>query len=81
MLSGTETVAVFLFNGGYPLEDLVVKIHGLGSDRHEVFVIHREIGELARGRTVSFEIPSYELPAPACDLAVTVISGKYGSGA
>ena len=81
MLSGTETIAIVLFNAGYPLEDVVVKIRGLDTNQHEVFAVQREIGVLPRGRTQTVEVPSYELPAPACAIAVTVVSGRYGSGA
>ena len=81
-MSGTETIAIVLFNAGYPLEDVVVKIRGLDdTNQHEVFAIRREIGLFPRGRTLTVEVPSYELPAPACAIAVTVVSGRYGSGA
>ena len=79
MLVGTETIAVIVFNGGYPLEEVVLKIRGLGVDGEEIFSIEETVDELPRGKKVTIEVPSYELPAPASDIAVTLLSGSYGS--
>lgn len=79
MLSGTETIAVILFNGGFPLQEVTLMIHGEGPGGREVFAVQREVNELPRGKEVTIEVPSYELPAPASDIKVTLVSGKYAS--
>jgi hypothetical protein len=81
MLLGTETIAVILFNGGYPLEDVVLKVCGLDPGGHEVFATEHALAALPRGTHVTVEVPSYELSAPASDLAVLLESGRIASGA
>ena len=79
MLLGTETIAVILFNAGYPLEEVVLKVCGQNTDGQEIFAIEQPVGELPRGKQVTIEVPSYELPEPASDIAVSLASGKVGS--
>jgi hypothetical protein len=79
MLLGTETLAVKLFNGGYPLEEVSLRICGLGTAGEEMFALDRTLENLPRGREVTIDVPSYELPAPANDLTVSLVSGKYAA--
>jgi hypothetical protein len=79
MLSGTETIAVLIFNGGYALEEVALKLHGLDAEGEEAFVIEKSVEHLPRGEEVTIEVPSYELPVPASDITVALLSAKYGS--
>jgi hypothetical protein len=79
MLLGTETIAVFLFNGGYSLEDVVLEIRGLDPQRRKVFTKEYTLAALPRGSQATVEIPSYEVSAPASDLAVALVSGRIAS--
>ncbi|HVP11590.1 MAG TPA: zinc ribbon domain-containing protein [Phycisphaerae bacterium] len=79
MLLGTETIAVIMFNGGYPLEDVVLRIRGLDLGRREAFSKEHALAALPRGRQVTIEVPSYELSAPANDIAVSLVSGRIAS--
>jgi hypothetical protein len=80
MLLGTETIAVVLFNGGYSLEDVVLRIRGLAASGSEVFSKEETVPVLPRGREVTVEVPSYEVLAPVSDLAVSVASGRLAAG-
>lgn len=77
MLLGTETIGVVLFNGGYPLEEVVLKVCGTDPQAKPVFAVERTLDELPRGQEVTVEVPSYEVPAPASDLVVRLLSGRY----
>jgi len=77
MLLGTETIGVVLFNGGHPLEEVVLDICGTDPQSKPVFAVERTLDELPRGREVTVEVPSYEMPAPASDLVVRLLSGRY----
>ncbi len=79
MLIGTETLAVIVFNAGYPLEQVVLKIAGQDDEGREVFAVDHELAELPRGKEVTIEVPSYELSAPAAGITVSLSSGRYAS--
>ena len=79
MLIGTETLAVIVFNAGYPLEEVVLKIAGQDDEGREVFALDHELAELPRGKEVTIEVPSYELSAPAAGITVSLSSGRYAS--
>ena len=78
MLSGTESIAVVLFNGGYPLESVALKVIGRDNADQEVFGAEHKVQSLPRGREVKLEVPSYELPAPVRELSVSLITGEFG---
>ncbi len=79
MLLGTETIAVVLFNGGYSLEDVVLRIRGFDAHKKIVFGLDMPVERLPRGRTTTLEIPSYEVPQPASSLGVELRSGRLCS--
>ncbi len=81
MLLGSETLAVVLFNAGYPLEQVVVKIVGEDHNGEEVFVKEHEVDSIPRGKEVTIEVPSYELSSPASDIKVALLSGRYAEKA
>jgi hypothetical protein len=78
-LLGTEGVSVFMFNGGYPLRDVVLELHGEGKDGKALLAMEQTLAELPRGEEVSFEIPSYELAAPLARLVITLASAEFAS--
>ncbi|MFH1419342.1 MAG: hypothetical protein ABII12_13795 [Planctomycetota bacterium] len=79
MLLGTETIGVAVFNGGYALADVVLRICGLDATGEEVFCLDVSRDALPRGRETTIEVPSYEVPAPASGLTVSLVSGRYAS--
>lgn len=76
MLLGTETIAVVLFNCGHGLENVTLSIRGLDSSGREVFAKEQEVKALPRGGQATIEVPSYELEAPACEIAVRLVGGR-----
>jgi hypothetical protein len=81
MLSGTETIAVLVFNGGHSLREVVLGVCGRDEQGAEAFTMRRELTDLPRGETARLEVASYDLPAPACNIGVTLVSGKVDLGA
>lgn len=77
-LIATEGVNVIIFNAGYPLRDVVLEVRGEGDDGSELFNVERTVEELAQGKEVALEIPSYELSAPLRTLTVTLQSADFG---
>jgi hypothetical protein len=76
---GTESLAVTLFNGGYALRAVQLDIAGRDESGQDLFRIRQEVDELLPGEEVQVEVPSYEIPAPAQDLMVTLVSAELGS--
>lgn len=77
-LIGTESIGVILFNGGYPLAEVALKVCGQDEAGAELFAENHEVDALPRGKEVKIEVPSYELPAPTRRLAVCLISAEFG---
>ena len=78
VLINTEGVNVVVFNGGYPLRELVLKVRGEGKDGKELFTVEHTVEDLPQAKEVSLEIPSYELPAPMQSLQVSLVSAEFG---
>ena len=79
VLLGTEGFDVTVFNGGYPLESVVLKVDGLGAQGQSVFSVELSSDRLPRGEEVTLELPSYEISEPASDLSVALVSAEYAS--
>ncbi len=77
VLLGTEGVNVVVFNAGYPLSEAVFEVRGQGENGRELFTVERRVAELAQGKEVWLEIPSYELPAPLQALKITLLSAEF----
>lgn len=77
-LLGTEPLALSLFNGGYELRQVVLRVCGTDRKGQPVFQLDREIEEWPRGQLVPLEIPSYELPDRVHGLHVELISAEFG---
>ena len=80
-LLGTEGMAVALFNGGYPLQTVVLAIRGADKTGRELFALEHPVDEAPRGREVSIEVPSYELPGPVHKVRVSLVSAEFGTDA
>jgi hypothetical protein len=77
-LLGTEPVVITVFNGGYGLTSVALRVRGLGEDGQPLFAIVRDIETLLRGQSVELEIPSYELPGPVQSLHVDFLRAEFG---
>ena len=76
---GTEPIAVTLFNGGYPLESVELKVTGTDTEGKSAFDIEMQVSALPHGETVEIEVPSYEYSTPAATIKVTLVSAEFGS--
>jgi len=77
----TEGVNVMVFNRGYALREVELRIKGVGDGGNELFDVEKTLEEFPRDRDVVLEIPSYELSAPLRRLTVTLLSAEYGNQA
>ena len=77
-LLGTESLALLLFNGGYDLAHVDLRVVGTGKTRRTLCTIDRTIEEWRRGEQVQLEIPSYELPDRVQALYVELRSAEFG---
>lgn len=71
---GSETLAIVVFNGGYPLESVVLEVSGIGGGEGMPFSVRHEIELIPRGEEVLIELPSYELPDDPRQLLVSLVS-------
>lgn len=78
-LSGTEGIAVGLFNGAYPLRNLVLEIRGADESGRQQFAVKHTLERLPCGEETVVEVPSYEVPAPVSEVAVSLVSAEFGS--
>ena len=76
-LLGTETLAVTVFNGGYDLAQVLLDVHGEDHQGRTLFSVEHEIEDWPRGRSVQFEIPSYELPDPIHAVNVELVHAEF----
>jgi hypothetical protein len=76
-LLGTEPLELSVFNGGYDLADVVLRVCGLNEAEHELFSTSREIPAWARGAWLKLEIPSWELPDLVHALSVALVSAAF----
>lgn len=77
-LLGTESLALLLFNGGYDLADVNLRVVGTGQTGRALCAIDRTVEEWPRGQHVRLEIPSYELPDRVQALYVELRSAAFG---
>ena len=76
-LLGTEGVSVVLFNGGYPLMDVALKVSGEDKTGREVCLVDYALKDLPRGRELTIEVPSYEFPEPVHTLRLSLVSAEF----
>jgi hypothetical protein len=78
VLLGTETLGVTLFNAGYPLAEVVLRLEGENDAGGKVFEVRRELASWPRGEPIKLEIASWELPDRARRLRLTLVSAQFG---
>lgn len=78
MLLGTEPLNVLLFNAGYALADVAVRITGIDELGNGVMSKEHEVESLARGATATIEIPSYDLPDRIRKIEVELVRAAFG---
>jgi len=78
-LLGTESLAVHLFNGGYPLANVALRVCGRGRAGEPVCTMTPVLAEWPRGRTETIEIPSWELSGPLMTLTVELVGADFGA--
>lgn len=76
-LLGTENLGISIFNGGYSLKEVELKVQGLDSSGDALFEFRQKLTELPRRAEMSFEVPSYEINEPPADIQVDLVSAAY----
>jgi hypothetical protein len=78
VLVGTEGLTVTVFNGGYALAQVTVRLRGEDEAGGAVFALEREITAWPRGAAVKLEVASWELPGPAAKLRASLVAAEFG---
>ena len=76
-LLGTEALELSVFNGGYSLVLVVLRVTGAGESGQPLFAVTREIDDWRRGVMTRLEIPSYELPGPVAAVSVEFMEAGF----
>lgn len=77
-LLGTENLGISIFNAGYGLADVELRVEGLSRHGDPVFDFRQKLSTLPRRAEVSFEVPSYEITEPPAEVRVDLASAAYG---
>lgn len=78
-LIGTEGIGVRLFNGGFPLKEATFVVCGQDKEGRDVFTSEFAMALLPRGREVTLEVPSYELPDSIRTVRVKLKSAGFAT--
>jgi len=76
-LSAAEAISVTVFNAGYALRDLELRVRGLGRDNSIVFDKCEEVAEIGHGMRAEFEVASYLIAEPMRVLKVALVSAGF----
>ncbi|MCB9852615.1 MAG: zinc ribbon domain-containing protein [Phycisphaerales bacterium] len=76
-LLGTENLGITVFNAGYGLEQVEIRVTGQNSEGRDVFEFRQVLASVPRRAELSFEVPSYEISEPPSDVRVELISAVY----
>jgi hypothetical protein len=76
-LLGTEPLELSVFNAGYDLAQVVLRVSGTGEAGQPLFAVTRDLEEWRRGETARLEIPSYELPGPVATVIVEFVQAEF----
>ena len=74
---GTEPLAIQVFNRGYDLSALLLRIRVCDQSDASMLEVERSIELLRRGMTTTVEVHSYELARPAGHDEVTLVSADF----
>jgi hypothetical protein len=78
VLLGTEPLSVSLFNGGYSLERVTVRLRGEDAEGAMLFERDYTVPQLPRSGRSSIEVPSYDLTQPLHKLQATLVEAEFG---
>jgi hypothetical protein len=78
-LLGTESLVVHLFNGGYGLANVTLRVCGRGRAGESVCTMLSALADWPRGRTETVEVPSWELSGPLALLSVELVTAEFGA--
>ena len=76
-LIGTEPVVLVVFNGGYGLENVDLRVDALNPQQRSVGTLSASLPQLERGQTARVELSSYVLREPFSGLSVTVERAEF----
>lgn len=76
-LLDTEGIGLVLLNGGYGLQDVVVRVEGRNASGRTLFDGEYAVPELPRGKETTVEVPSYDVPEPVGALFVSLVSASF----
>lgn len=80
-LLGTEPLEITVYNAGYDLADVTLKIEGLGRDAQPCMAIERTLEHWRRDESARLEIASWELPDRIDALRVTLVRAEFDAPA
>lgn len=78
-LLGTENLGISIFNAGYSLKHVELRVEGLDRQGRRVFDFLQKLSESPRRAEMSFEVPSYEISEAPDRVVVHLVSAEYSS--
>ncbi len=75
---GTEGFELRVFNAGYPLTAVALRVTGRTAAGAVALSVEREVAALPRGATAGVEIASWEVGEPVRSLSLALVSAAYG---
>jgi hypothetical protein len=76
-LLGTEPLQIVVFNAGYPLCEVRLRIVGWDASNQGALDTHHEIERWDSGQTITFEVASYDIRSPLVDLTVALDTAEF----
>lgn len=74
---GTEPLAVEIFNRGYDLAAILLRLRVCDQSGVLILEVDRSIDVLRRGMTTTIEVHSYELSRPVGRIDVSLLSADF----
>ena len=78
-LLGTESLVLTVFNAGYGLAEVALRVRGTGDGERTVFEVARELEDWPRGASARLEIPSYEMPDRVRAVSAELVQAEFGT--
>ncbi|MBX3395684.1 MAG: hypothetical protein KF841_09985 [Phycisphaerae bacterium] len=76
-LIGTESMRVVLWNAGYALRDVVIRVIGRDEAWQLAVDVEKSVTTVARGQEVRIEVPSYDIELPVKSHRVSLVSAEF----
>jgi len=77
-LLGTEPITLRVFNGGYDLAQVVLRLRGQDAKGDAVLTIERELEDWSHGDHATLDIASYEIGEPVTKMHVELVRAEFG---